>query len=88
MTLLALVGICFCAFLLWATWRYILPVHLSPLTLLPGPPSPSMVYGHFRQISNVNNHLMMHEWADKYGPNCLIRWFMQVRWAKLVRNVY
>ena len=45
-----------------------------------------MVYGHFKQISNVNNHLMMHEWADTYGLNCLIRWFMQVRRARLARQ--
>ncbi|KAI0751621.1 hypothetical protein C8Q80DRAFT_587872 [Daedaleopsis nitida] len=45
--------------MLWASWRYLAPVHLSPLTLLPGPPSPSLLYGNFKQISNVNNNSMI-----------------------------
>ncbi len=78
MDLLNVVALGTVASALWISWRYLAPVYLSPITRLPGPPCPSLLYGNFRQISNVRNTLMMRDWAEKYGPNCLIRWFLQV----------
>ncbi|KAI0759033.1 cytochrome P450 [Fomes fomentarius] len=77
MDLLGVVALGTVASALWISWRYFAPVYLSPITRLPGPPCPSLLYGNFRQISNVRNSLIMRDWAEKYGPNCLIRWFLQ-----------
>lgn len=45
----------------------------SPLNDLPGPKSPSFIYGHFRQIFKAGPGELHKKWAEEYGPTLASR---------------
>ena len=50
----------------------------NPLTDLPGPPSPSWLYGNMRQIWDSENSVMHELWASEYGNTIKYRVFLGV----------
>jgi cytochrome P450 len=40
----------------------------SPLRHIPGPSSPSLIYGSFKQLSESNNYTLQDSWINQYGP--------------------
>ena len=59
--------------LLLIFWRFVIPLYVSPLSSLRGPPAVSWSYGNFKQILTVRNTDLIQRWATDYGPSCLIR---------------
>ncbi|KAH9891037.1 cytochrome P450 [Cubamyces lactineus] len=59
-------------------WRSVLRVYLSPLRVVRGPPVPSILYGHVRQVCRAGNATTMREWAAQYGQNVFCRYLLQV----------
>ncbi|KAI0336186.1 cytochrome P450 [Cubamyces sp. BRFM 1775] len=56
----------------------ILSIFFSPLRTLRGPPTPSVLYGHVRQICRAGNAATMREWVERYGRNIYCRYLLQV----------
>ena len=48
----------------------------SPLRDLPGPPSPSFVFGNLKEIFDADNSVLHEAWTEKYGHTLMYRaWF-------------
>ncbi|CAL1709423.1 unnamed protein product [Somion occarium] len=63
--LAAFVALIFIA--LWKVVPFVVRPYLSPLRRLPGPPSPSWFYGHFRDIFKAENSVLHEKWIEEYG---------------------
>lgn len=48
----------------------------SPLQLLPGPPSPSFIYGNMKEIWTAENSVLHEKWIEEYGPTMKYRSFV------------
>ncbi|KAI0075643.1 cytochrome P450 [Panus rudis PR-1116 ss-1] len=55
--------------LAWKVIPFLLAPYLSPLRSLPGPPSPSWLYGQMKGIMASENSVLHEEWIEKYGRN-------------------
>ncbi|KAH9951981.1 cytochrome P450 [Amylocystis lapponica] len=53
----------------------ILP-YKSSLRTLPGPPSPSLLYGHLKAVNNAENSVLHELWTEQYGPTFKYKSFM------------
>ncbi|TFY55501.1 hypothetical protein EVJ58_g8212 [Rhodofomes roseus] len=52
----------------------------SPLRSLPGPPSPSFIFGNLKEIFDAENSVLHEAWTDKYGNTFKYKaWFNQDR---------
>jgi len=66
-------------FTLYKLISFIWREHISnPLTDLPGPPSPSWLYGNMRQIWDSDNSVMHERWVDEYGNTIKYKTFLGV----------
>ncbi|EIW53608.1 cytochrome P450 [Trametes versicolor FP-101664 SS1] len=53
---------------LWKIWPMLSRAYTSPLRNLPGPPSPSWIYGNIKAIQDEDNSVPQERWAAEYGP--------------------
>lgn len=51
----------------------------SPLQHLPGPPNPSLIFGHMKAIFAAENSVLHENWVQEYGPNITYKGFFGVR---------
>lgn len=58
---------CILAYGLYRLLRVIFYEVTSPLRDLPGPPSPSFLYGNFKEIWEAENSVLHEQWVAKYG---------------------
>lgn len=56
----------------------------SPLRNLQGPPSSSLVFGHFKAIGKAENSVLQEEWEQKYGSTLAYRELFSVRVLRVV----
>ncbi|KAI0673974.1 cytochrome P450 [Trametes maxima] len=63
------------AHVLWRIYRLLARVYGSPLRILPGPPAPSWIYGHMKQIVSEENAVLPDKWFEQYGKHFLDRDF-------------
>ncbi|KAI0662484.1 hypothetical protein C8Q70DRAFT_561939 [Cubamyces menziesii] len=66
------------ALFLRVLWRSVLRVYLSSLRAIRGPPIPSVLYGHVRQVCRAGNATTMREWEAQYGQNAFCCYLLQV----------
>lgn len=67
------------AYGLWLVHRKLSLFYTSPgLHVLPGPPSPSWLYGNVRQACRAGNSPLTRQWLEKHGSNLFIRWLLMV----------
>ncbi|KZT02793.1 cytochrome P450 [Laetiporus sulphureus 93-53] len=57
----------FVAFVLYKLCVLVIKARSSPLRSLPGPPSPSWIYGNLRQIFTTGSVRMQEIWVERYG---------------------
>lgn len=50
----------------------------SPLRSLPGPKSPSFIYGHFKEIADAENSVLHEKWVEEYGKTFMYYGFGNV----------
>ncbi|KAI0742839.1 cytochrome P450 [Daedaleopsis nitida] len=67
-----------CAPVLWLVYSKLAAVYSSPLCLLPGPPSPSRLYGHVRQVCRAGSGPVTQQWLKEYGTTLFVRWLLMV----------
>ncbi|TFK45693.1 cytochrome P450 [Heliocybe sulcata] len=53
---------------LYKLLRLFIRPYFSPTRALPGPPSPSWLWGNFKDIVKADNSVLHEAWLDKYGP--------------------
>lgn len=51
----------------------------SPLRYIPGPPSPSFIFGNMKQIFHAENSVLHEQWIDQYGTTLKYKGLMNVR---------
>ena len=68
-SLAPVVGVVFGLVVVWKLAKFILKTYRSPLRDLPGPPSPSWLFGQFRVLFNSPVAEPQEEWIAKYGKN-------------------
>ncbi|KAI0360869.1 cytochrome P450 [Trametes cingulata] len=51
----------------WKTYRFFASIYRTPLRILPGPPSPSWVFGNLKEIESVEGTLLPDRWFEQYG---------------------
>ncbi|KAH9894818.1 cytochrome P450 [Cubamyces lactineus] len=54
-------------YFIWRVFKYLSFVYGSPLRVLPGPPSPSWVYGNLKQIFATESAALPDKWFEQYG---------------------
>jgi hypothetical protein len=73
-----LFGIIFIIFASYATFNVIIASfqrRRSPIEDLPGPPNPSIIFGHLRQMISTQKHISntLEEWVGRYGDTFATR---------------
>lgn len=68
-----LLGFLILGFVLYQILSWLLSPLTSPLRNLPGPPSPSWVYGNFIDIFKADNSVLHEKWLDQYGDTIKYR---------------
>ncbi|OBZ67964.1 Cholesterol 24-hydroxylase [Grifola frondosa] len=63
------------AFALWKIYSTLLRPYRTSLRNLPGPPSPSWLFGNLKEIWNDESSVLHEEWVKQYGPNIIYRGF-------------
>ncbi|KZT69443.1 cytochrome P450 [Daedalea quercina L-15889] len=66
--LLSSIGIALLGFILWKIANILLAPFWSTLRDLPGPPSPSLIYGNLFDIQKADDAVLHEAWTEKYGP--------------------
>lgn len=64
-----LIGATFALVVLHKLAKFFIKIYSSPLRDLPGPPSPSWIWGQFRVMINSQPGDLHDEWVAKYGKN-------------------
>ena len=67
--------------------KKLIPIYVSPLLTLRGPPSPSILYGNFQQLGKVADPTLLQKWMDDYGPTFVARLFLLVRFHHFLRGI-
>lgn len=62
-----------------AFYATVIQPYFSELRQLPGPPSPSFLFGNFRQIWNADNSVLHEEWVEEYGNTLQYKGMFNVR---------
>lgn len=60
-------------------WSIFGRYYTSPLRHLPGPKSPSILYGYFREVSKASGVELFESWAAKYGKTYMYHELANVR---------
>ncbi|KAI0357859.1 cytochrome P450 [Trametes cingulata] len=55
-------------FIVWSIWPFLIRPITTPLKNLPGPPSPSWLWGNLKVIHEEDNSVPQERWAAEYGP--------------------
>ena len=63
----------------WLVRKKLVPLYVTPLLSLRGPPSPSILYGNFQQLGKVADPTLAQKWIEDYGSTFLARVFLMVR---------
>ncbi|KAI9068652.1 cytochrome P450 [Trametes sanguinea] len=58
---------------LWKLWSFLRFSYRNALRNLPGPPSPSWIWGNFKAIRDEDNSVPQERWVSEYGPNIMYR---------------
>ncbi|KAK7687003.1 hypothetical protein QCA50_009502 [Cerrena zonata] len=58
--------------LLWRAVEFIVRPYLSPLRALPGPPSPSWLWGQTKQMALLGDEHLIEKWLEQYGNNITV----------------
>lgn len=66
------------AFLLWKTVNFIVRPYLSPLRSLPGPPSPSWLWGQMKRMVEIGDDQLVEKWLEQYGKNIVTNGILNV----------
>ena len=51
----------------WKLGRFLYRTWTSPLRRVPGPPSPSLIFGCFKQIQKAETSVLQEQWLAQYG---------------------
>lgn len=78
-TFAPVVGAVFGMVVLWKLIKFATKTYQSPLRDLPGPPSPSWIWGQFRVLFNSPIAVPQEEWVAKYGKNIRYTEILNVR---------
>lgn len=62
----------------WLVRKKLIPLYVTPLLSLRGPPSASILYGNFQQVGKVADPLITQQWMQDYGSTFLARIFLLV----------
>jgi hypothetical protein len=62
-------------YLLRPLLRLLYAQHLSPLHLLPGPPSPNFLMGHLKEMHDMENTSLLERWEGTYGRRWVYKGF-------------
>ncbi|KAI8989048.1 cytochrome P450 [Trametes punicea] len=63
------------AYVIWRVYRWLTFVYRSPLQVLPGPPNPSLLYGHSKEAFLVEDYALPENWFMQYGKHFMDRDF-------------
>ena len=66
-------------YILWRIYNHLVLVYRSPLRILPGPPSPSWVYGNSKEIFATEGNSLPDKWFAQYGKTYVDHEFFMVR---------
>lgn len=74
------VGAALVAFSCWKLLKIsgLLQPYMSPLGDIPGPPSPSFLYGNMHEIQNSEASIVREQWVDMYGPTLKYKGWLNV----------
>lgn len=75
-------------YLLWKLYKFLAIVYTSPLRVLPGPPSPSLVYGNLKQMFATEGTTLPDQWFEQYGKCFVDHEFFMVRVRPPTRGRY
>ncbi|TBU23441.1 cytochrome P450 [Dichomitus squalens] len=70
-TLLGVVGL-----VLWRLRAFFIRPFTSKIRNLPGPPSPSLIWGNMKEIMDEDNSVPQERWADQYGHTIMYGGFL------------
>ncbi|KAM5537407.1 hypothetical protein V8D89_008926 [Ganoderma adspersum] len=62
----------------WLVRKKLVPLYVTPLLSLRGPPSPSVLYGNFQQLGKVADPTVAQKWMEDYGSTFLARVFFML----------
>ncbi|KAI0668208.1 cytochrome P450 [Trametes maxima] len=62
----------------WKLWFFLLRPYKTTLKNLPGPPSPSWIFGVMKAIQNEDNSVPQERWAAEYGSTIMYRGFLNL----------
>ncbi|KAF8968276.1 cytochrome P450 [Flammula alnicola] len=71
-SLLATVGV----YGLYRLAKFIYDQRTSPLRVLPGPPSPSLIFGNMKEIGEAENSVLHEKWVEQYGSTIKYKSFV------------
>lgn len=63
---------------LWKAVKLAYRSYSSPLRLLPGPPSESLLFGNFKAILEAENSVLQEKWLEEYGDTIAYPGFLGV----------
>ena len=55
------------SYLTWRIYKFLVFAYGGPMRDLPGPPSPSCVYGNLKQMLATEGTTLPEEWFERYG---------------------
>ncbi|KAI0672480.1 cytochrome P450 [Trametes maxima] len=64
----------------WKLWSILARPYTTALRNLPGPPSPSWIFGNMKAIQEEEESALQERWAAEYGPNITYRGFLNRDW--------
>ena len=71
--------------LLWKIVRFIVRSYTTKLRNLPGPPSPSWIFGNLRELQRDSPSVLEERWVEEYGSKTLMyRGMWNVRPSRFV----
>ena len=53
--------------MVWKVANFVIRPYLSPLRSLPGPPSPSWLWGNMKQMVEAGDDSLTQKWFEQYG---------------------
>ena len=66
-------------YLIWRIYKFLAPRLGSPLSIWPGPPTPSWLYGNLREMFAVEDSALPDKLFERYGKVYVDREFFMVR---------
>ncbi|KAI0369814.1 cytochrome P450 [Pilatotrama ljubarskyi] len=60
----------------WKAWPILSRPYRAAVRNLPGPPSPSWIYGHLKVVEEEEPAIIEERWATEYGPHFVYKQFL------------